>query len=108
MMQPGTGHLVDIAKLCESKNEDEIEAIKEELAEKGYEEVPESHVEASRRKLSGKSEAYVSLTSGGKLSKWAAEKRKEKRQRYKDKLGIKECNRRREARRRRSEAKRAD
>jgi len=101
-MQPNTGHLVDINKLSEGKTKEEIEKLQEELAKIGYEEVPESHVAAAKRKLAGKSEAHISLTSGGKLSKWAAQKRKEKKQRHKDKLGSKEYNRRRGARRIRS------
>ena len=41
--------------------------------------VPDELVHAAKVKLSGKKEAMVSLTSGGKLSKWAAEQRKERR-----------------------------
>lgn len=47
---------------------------------KAYEMVPEYLRGAARRKLAGKSEAQVSLNSGGKLSRWAASKRKKKRQ----------------------------
>ena len=63
-MNPDTGHL---------------KALDEETAkslEEGYEKVPEELNRAARRKLNGRSDAHVSLTSGGKLSKWAAQKRK--------------------------------
>lgn len=49
-----------------------------EDAKKEYEPVPEGLNRAARRKLAGKSEAHVSFNSGGKLSKWAAKKRKGK------------------------------
>lgn len=45
----------------------------------GLEPVPEDLHNAAKKKLAGKKEAMVSLTSGGKLSKWAAMRRKEKK-----------------------------
>jgi len=89
-------------KLSEGKTEDEIKNLQEELSNGGYEEIPDSHIEAAKKKLAGKSEAYVSLTSGGKLSKLAALRRKEKKRRHIDSLGTKEYNRRRSERKRRS------
>ena len=55
----------------------------EEIRRKGYEPVPPELERAAQMKLAGEkvngfSEAWVSLTSGGKLSRWAAEKRKKK------------------------------
>jgi hypothetical protein len=44
----------------------------------GYELVPNELERAAEKKLAGRNEATVSLTSGGKLSRWAAKKRKEK------------------------------
>lgn len=104
-MHPETGHLVDIEKMSEGKTKGEVEELKNKLAGEGYEEIPDTHTEAAKRKLAGKEEAYVSLTSGGKPSKLAAQKRKEKKLRHKGKLGPKEYNRRREARRRESARK---
>lgn len=43
-----------------------------------YEVVPQELERAAGMKLNGKSDAHVSLTSGGKLSNWAANKRKAK------------------------------
>lgn len=45
----------------------------------GYDLLPENLNRAARRKLGGKSEAYVSFTSGGALSRHAAAMRKKKR-----------------------------
>jgi hypothetical protein len=50
-----------------------------EYQDKGYEEIPPELYAAAQQKLAGRSEVYVSKTSGGKLSKWAADKRKAKR-----------------------------
>jgi len=49
------------------------------MMEQGYEPLPENLQEAARRKLNGRDSAFVSKTSGGKLSKFAAGKRKAKR-----------------------------
>lgn len=39
---------------------------------------------AAKKKLAGKQSAHVSFTSGGKLSKWAADQRKKKRKEAKE------------------------
>ena len=68
-MNCDTGELRRMANL-----EDESEAFKEMFTR-----VPEELEEASKRKLNGSNRAFVSLTSGGKLSKFAAKERKKKR-----------------------------
>lgn len=66
-MDPNTGHLVgNTQHLPEHLRGD-------------YVPVPEHLNRAARRKLAGKTEAYVSLTSGGALSRFAAQQRKAKR-----------------------------
>lgn len=72
-MNPDTGHLVRI----------DTEEERRLLARAGYIPLPEELIQAARRKLAGKKEAQVSLTSGGELSKWAAEQRKKKREQRK-------------------------
>ena len=54
-----------------------------ELRKQGFEEVPEELSHAAKCKLNGKRKAMVSLTSGGKLSRWASSRRKKKNQRAK-------------------------
>ena len=44
-----------------------------------YTSIPPELQTAAEKKLAGNSSAFVSKHSGGKLSKWAAQKRKEKR-----------------------------
>lgn len=56
-------------------NQEELE----NLYRQGYEEIPKELEAAAKAKLAGLQEAMVSLTSGGKLSKWASGKRKAKR-----------------------------
>lgn len=51
----------------------------EQAIQDGLEPVPQHLNRAARRKLGKNKTAKVSLTSGGKLSKWAAGKRKKKR-----------------------------
>ena len=63
-MSPNSGHLIDLAV---------------HKLEPGYEVLPDDLQGAARRALGGRSEAYVSKTSGGRLSKWAAGRRKEAR-----------------------------
>lgn len=64
-------HLVrDIKQVPEDEQED-------------YTELPEELAEAAQKKLAGKDETVVSKTSGGKLSKWAAQQRKLRRERAK-------------------------
>lgn len=65
-MNVDTGHLILTDKREELKS----------LMKQGYEPVPEELSRAAKRKLAGEKEAYVSLTSGGKLSNWARKKRK--------------------------------
>lgn len=43
------------------------------------ESIPDELQGAAKRVLAGRPEAFVSLTSGGKLSRWAAQKRRERR-----------------------------
>lgn len=73
-MHVETGHLVDMEKIVrEGKARDRT------FEEAGYVPVPSWLNRAARKKLAGKAEAHVSLTSGGKLAKFAAQKRKAKR-----------------------------
>lgn len=67
-MNPDTGHLVDTSDM----NQEQLD----QLRRLGYLRVPPNLQRAARKKLSGRREARVSLTSGGKLSKWAARVRK--------------------------------
>jgi hypothetical protein len=107
-VQPETGHLVKMPQESEGFSTEELRQEFKDLEDKGYEELPESHVNAAMKKLGDKTEAYVSLTSGGKLSSWAAQKRKEKKEKYNKRLGSKEVNRRRAERSRRSSAKKPE
>ena len=59
-------------------NEETLKEL-DERARKKYNPVPGALEYAAKRKLNGEKEAYVSKTSGGKLSKWAAKKRKKKK-----------------------------
>ena len=68
-MDVDKGHLLTEEKLKEQNEE----------MRKLYEPVPKELERAARQKLAGQDEAYVSLTSGGKLSKWAAKRRKVKK-----------------------------
>ncbi len=68
-MNCDTGELRRMANL-----EDEPEEFR-----KIFTRVPEELEEAAKRKLNGSNRAFVSLTSGGKLSKFAAKERKKKR-----------------------------
>jgi hypothetical protein len=67
-MNPNNNHLVA-----------NVESINERIRNE-YDQIPEHLNRAARRKLAGRSEAFVSKTSGGKLSKHAAGLRKKKRQ----------------------------
>lgn len=55
--------------------------------------VPQELESAAVKKLAGKPEAMVSLTSGGKLSKWACEQRRKKAKSGREKMA-KESRRR--------------
>lgn len=68
-MNCNTGHLITQEMM------DEMTAEKR----KEYDCVPENLRYAANRKLSGKQEAHVSLSSGGKLSKFAGQTRKQRR-----------------------------
>ena len=70
-MNTDKNHLMDTSELTEDKLKS--------LLDNGYEEIPKELSRAAKRKLNGKKEAYVSFTSGGKLSRFAARKRKAKR-----------------------------
>lgn len=69
-MNPDTGHIVSLP------DTEEMMRIYKDM---GYEPIPEELQPAANKKLAGQNEAFVSLTSGGKLSKWAADKRKIRR-----------------------------
>lgn len=71
-MNPGTGHLLVIGEGMPNREKRRMEA-------SGYEPVPKELEVSANKKLTGRDEAMVSLTSGGKLSKWAASRRKAKR-----------------------------
>lgn len=68
-MNPNTGELVTNELL------EKLEPEKKQ----GFVPVPSELNRGARRKLAGRESATVSLTSGGKLSKFAAEQRKAKR-----------------------------
>ena len=55
------------------------DAARDLLRARDYEKLPDELEPAAKAVLRGRSEAYVSRTSGGKLSRYAARKRKEKR-----------------------------
>ena len=85
-MDTESGHLVTSEMLEEILKKDSEKA-------KKYTPVPKSLEEAAKKKLAGKNEAMVSLTSGGKLSRWAAHDRREKK-RKKARKNAKESRRR--------------
>lgn len=62
-MNPNTGHLIDL---------------RDSPIPEGYFGLPKELEYAAKLKLNGQDEAMVSLTSGGKLSNFARDKRKEK------------------------------
>ena len=70
-MNTNTNHLVDISAFTEEQ--------KTKLAEQGYEPIPDELDHASRVALRGKRDAYISKTSGGKLSRWAKKKREKRK-----------------------------
>jgi len=78
-MNPDTNELISIKSLKEAAK----------AYEKGFLPLPKNLELAAKLKLAGKQRAFVSKTSGGKLSKWAAKKRAE---RSKKKLMVKNCN----------------
>lgn len=70
-MNPNTNELVD---------PEELEKLVKQTKAEGFEPIPEELEHAAKVKLKGKPSAIVSKTSGGKLSKWAASKRKKQAQ----------------------------
>lgn len=66
-MNCNTGHLVRSMDVISSDNSH------------AYIAVPANLQQAADKKLRGRAEATVSLSSGGKLSKWAASERKQRR-----------------------------
>jgi len=70
-MHMDTNHLVS------TDGFDEVEMLEKHLA--GYEPVPAHLNRAARRALGKNDSVYISKTSGGKLSKHAASRRKAKR-----------------------------
>lgn len=77
-MNPASGHLIrlrddeavpdELSRLIRLRDDEALPA--------GYIPVPDELARAANQVLGDRDEAYVSLTSGGKLSKWAAQKRK--------------------------------
>ena len=63
-MNPNTGHLLEMNPNVSLPSD--------------YIQLPSDLNHAAKVKLAGRKEAYVSLTSNGKLSKWAKAKRKAK------------------------------
>jgi hypothetical protein len=68
-MDVNSGHLIT----------DEAYREMQDFQQRNYTPVPKELQSAAEKKLADKTEAMVSLTSGGKLSKWASEQRKNKR-----------------------------
>lgn len=50
-----------------------------EFPPEGYQPIPPELLKVAERALKGRSETVISKHSGGKLSKWAAQQRKQKR-----------------------------
>jgi len=92
-MDVDTNHLVSAEKLEELKKDailsdeamDKIEKeqarILERIRQQSYTSVPEHLSHAAKIALRGKKEVTISRSSGGKLSRWAASKRRENRRR---------------------------
>lgn len=92
-MDVETNHLVSAEKLKELKKAMELSEedrdkitkeqvrILEKIKRGSYTPIPKRLERAARVALRGKKEVIVSRTSGGKLSRWAASKRREKRRR---------------------------
>ncbi len=85
-MNPDTNELVRFSSI------EGTAGLKKEMAkfkEKGFIPVPQTLERAASLKLGKKKSVFVSKTSGGKLSKWAAKKR---RQRTEQKKTVDRCN----------------
>ena len=78
-MNPDTNELVRI---------DDLEEMKE-FAKKGFIPIPQTLERAAKLMLGKKEKVVVSKTSGGKLSRWAAKKR---RQRAEQRKMVENCN----------------
>ena len=79
-MNVDSGELRMFKELVEAESDMAVLArTNAQIIPEGFERVPPELEEAAKKKLAGKDSAMVSLSSGGKLSKWAAQKRKEKR-----------------------------
>lgn len=78
-MNPDTNELIRFGNEIEMK----------ELTEKGFIPIPQTLEQAAKLMLGNKDSVFVSKTSGGKLSKWAAKKRREKIEQGKI---VKKCN----------------
>lgn len=76
-MNTDTGHLV---RLTPKEEEEKLKMLNERRA--GYEKLPEELNKAAEMKLGKNDEAFVSLTSGGRLSTWARNKRKARRKNH--------------------------
>ena len=91
-MNCDTGHLVTsnlMEKLLESgaveKSKDAfINQFGNVFNNNPYTSVPDEFEHAAQCALDGKEEAHISMTSGGKLSKWAQGERKKKRMQQKE------------------------
>lgn len=76
-MNVNTGHLITGANLKAMMDDRPLREMVDLFNQ--YTPVPEHLQKAAETKLAGKDEAIVSLTSGGKLSRWAAQERKKKK-----------------------------
>ena len=72
-MDPNTNGLIDLSDLTEDQKQEFFDRMK------NYEAIPEYLNMAAKKKLGKERYAEVSKTSGGKLSKWAARRRKKRK-----------------------------
>lgn len=84
-MNCDTGHLVAGGALDKLMQEGMVDSLSStpnpfvEEVRKAYTPVPDKLNHAAECALDGKEETHISMTSGGKLSKWAAKERKNRR-----------------------------
>jgi hypothetical protein len=86
-MNVDTGELRKLTSLIEENHaaatscekERDLRKQQEAMKSMGFTPIPKELNQAAEKKLAGKDSAMVSLTSGGKLSRWAAAERKKKR-----------------------------
>jgi hypothetical protein len=69
LMNPYTGHMIKANKINDFVGRVDAKELRQ------YEPIPEELIGAAKKKLARKEEAQVSLTSGGKLSRWASRMR---------------------------------